>query len=142
MRVVNLTPDDVRVTFGGKTNVYRASGQVARVIAPVQDELAPLPDGSPVFSVPSVGRVVIPAKDVHAVIVTLEVAETLQQHQHLGFDIETGLDDDTVRILVPDRGPMSAIRNAKGEMTSVRRLLDYGTVPYVATLPPRKRKRD
>jgi hypothetical protein len=95
----------------------------------MQKELERLPDDSPVFSVPSVvGAVELPVDDAYAIIVSLEVAETLQQRERLGFQLRTDLAGDArVRVLVADT---LLLLDDDGETTSmVCRLLDYGRVP-------------
>ena len=131
-RIVNLTPHDIIVkSADGKCNVYPASGHVARVLTSEQKHIDTLGDGTPVYErqIPTGVEMLVAEedRDATAVIVSMFAGEFLVEAQLPPFGITTNLRTLRSRlcVYVPDTGPSSVLRDEKGAIVGVRRLIDY-----------------
>jgi hypothetical protein len=133
MKIVNLTPHDVVVRPGGDESTeefrYPASGHVARVLSTPQEEIDRIEDGRVAVYSPQEPRgVALPCDDseeIEAVLVSMMVAEALGHAGATDFDVETPMRGREVRVFVPDSGPESALRDERGAIVGVRRLVEY-----------------
>ena len=133
LKIVNLTPHDIVVEYApGKRNVYPASGHVARVLTSEQAHLGTIiQDGTPVYErqVP-VGMEMTVAeadRDADGVIVSMFAGAYYMDSQTESFTIKTNIRTpaDRLAVYVPDTGPGGVLRDEKGAIIGVRRLLDY-----------------
>lgn len=112
--MINLCPHDVVVVCLGKEVVFTASGRVARAVSLTQKELMRTSSGVSVVEPPHYKGVkgLEGVEHTEDIIVSIVVAPLLAKRWK-------GL------VLVPDTGPLSAIRDGEGRVVKVKRLMCY-----------------
>lgn len=135
MKIVNLTPHDVVVRPSGDAKEefrYPASGHVARVLSTPQEEIDRIEDlRVAVYSPQQPRGVALPCDDsdeIEAILVSMMVAEALGRAGATDFMLDTRIrarGGGAVRVFVPDSGPESALRDERGAIVGVRRLVEY-----------------
>jgi hypothetical protein len=127
--IVNLTPHDVHVHVSDAVRrTFPRSGLILRTVNAHEPTHGSLPDGAGYVPTVSVtpqkldqeGLDILARCSERSVIVSTFAAEAVFRLMMLGKFPD-------LRLLVPDSGPTSAIRDAGGQIVGVRRFLVYPT---------------
>lgn len=120
--VLNLTPHDIVLHHGDDVYTFPASGAVARV-EQLPAKVADTFDDIPIWSAPVYGDVIWPDSineddDIDAVIVSMVVGNAVQNCNDEGWALGFA-------VYGPDTSPDSVVRDEKGQIIAVKRLVCY-----------------